>query len=624
MKLFVIFAILYWLGAISCAPPHGITPKLSEPLPPPQIESLLSIPPKKDTLHALDTLEKKAQKGTCRAGWLRVQYLFDLFDALRVLPYKKDVEQLGLLTLWKGLRLPGPPARGRHATVEVVHRFAEEIERLAPRCSSEYPLADLKTLLHIDKAPRQTEKQATLVAVAYKKIARSDSPLAANSQLRLIDWCAEAFHLAAGEIPPLKHHHLLQCLFPLFDANPAPYFDKDPEKRPFDPPWTLLRKKLFQELENLKTSRLKAVADALERKYKNFFNLATSALPTALNLAVYSLVQSTAGVPWERTPIILVTEKGFIIGSQAIFDSNTAALEEAIVRHLHNDRRGIVTVAAVADSAAIRILDIARAARRAGASSLHLAVKRKIASRSPASDAQAMVFGGGPIFRCEGIPFSLRLLPSTTPLISTRDKPRGQGFDPMSAPNNLTVLVKQNAVEITSKDGFIPSVPLAGLPLLLKKLHRAYPLDRSILLAIDKQATVADIIHASEFLRRGTPPIFSGFALVQGSNIRSPKVSDLTPLIESISSVKLTIEPLSNNMNVPLWTCFVEMAWPLLKKEKPLPFGTLKIRIAKNNAKVVSGSFSAPRGFKRCISKRLHSFSADRHKTIGVTLSDVH
>src|SRR5262249_15780542 len=66
-------------------------------------------------------------------------------------------------------------------------------------------------------------------------IARSAGPMAQNATLRLTAFCGRALRDATAAAPRSRRTTLAMCLYPLWDADPAPYLDPDPGKRPPPP-----------------------------------------------------------------------------------------------------------------------------------------------------------------------------------------------------------------------------------------------------------------------------------------------------------------------------------------------------------------------------------------------------
>src|SRR5262249_8115014 len=74
---------------------------------------------------------------------------------------------------------------------------------------------------------------------------------AANATLRLAVFCAGAFRDAPRLVARDRPTALSSCLYALYDADPAPYFDPDPARRPPAPAWSDLDARLGKLLHKL-------------------------------------------------------------------------------------------------------------------------------------------------------------------------------------------------------------------------------------------------------------------------------------------------------------------------------------------------------------------------------------
>ncbi len=253
--------LLMWTSCAPSSPPLSSQPRPSDIS---QFSIHLKLPPAAETPAALHRLERLGRQGSCPAAWLSAQYLLDLFDLTRLtggLPSDSGASSHKLL--WQRLGLSGPPGRGRLATQQVLQGLVQRFRDIAPRCPEKENARLALDMLRVDSTPRKTIERALAAAVRYKKIARSGSPLRPNALLRLADWCDKSFHLAAGGDPSQQHRRLNQCLFPLFDADPSPYFEEDPQRRPTDPPWSVLAEELKLRYQALVQTRFAKLAEDL-------------------------------------------------------------------------------------------------------------------------------------------------------------------------------------------------------------------------------------------------------------------------------------------------------------------------------------------------------------------------
>jgi hypothetical protein len=553
----------------------------------------LKLPPDQDAERALEELWPIARRGACAAAWLRVRYLIDLFDVARLFPVERGALAPSHALLWRALRLAGDPGRGRIATVQVIEGLNTAVAVLPRSCPEQVEAETARRLLQADAAARRDIASALATAVTYKQIARSESALAPNAALRLLDWCAQAFRLAAGGSTALQAERLNQCLFPLFDADPRPYFSPNPAERPPDPPWPVLARILAEKRSRLSQTRLAFLAHEIVQSEQTFLSLAAPTLPTPLDLSRITLPSGVASEAWDRTPLVLLTGQGFLVGGQAILADDLEALESAISRRLRGDRRGRVAVAAASGTDARTLLAVARAARRAGARILELGVARRVADRAPSGDVQSAVAPGQPVRRLEVIPVSLVLLSSAAAGAPSRDGPRGLDYDVRTGEHELTLSVGRGHFSVASADGILPSVPKEGLTSWLDSLRRAYPDDTSLILVPGPTATYSDAVDAAGLaLSRGSDRSpFAGLALAGPGRVPGND-ADLRPLLQLFGAARVSTDPtLPPPWLSALRRCYLETLRLSAKdSQAAAPEGTLVLLGDRGRTRVVGGT----------------------------------
>lgn len=566
--------------------PHGPAPTTGTGTQPGTQEVLaaLTLPPRPDTSAALAALARAASEGSCPSAEARARYLLDLFDVVRLLPDLAASDQARLASthalLWESLSLPGEPARGRLATrlvLEGLHLAATGAAASACRSASAAP--QMIELLDADQASRRDPRDALRLAVVYKRLARSDSVFRDNARLRLADWCWQAFKLAAGGEAALQHARLNQCLFALYDADPSPYFEADPHKRPMDPPWTLLRDQLLASLDTLSTGRLAVLGEALKRSAGSFLDQAAPSLPLPLDLGRLSLALATWSQPWDRTPLARIGDKGFLVDGIACLHDQEDCVQRAIARRLEGDRRGRLTLLAPPDSRADEILPFARDARLAGASILELALSRQIADQAPEGDVQRAIFGQGPLFRLETLPFSLLPLAARAAASPSRDTPRGLGYAPENAPNQLSMRIRRDGLILSSLHGTLPVISVKDLAATLLTLRLVYPEDSAMVLVPLPGSLVSDLVSAaSTALRHENQSLFPGLALGP-SGLPQPE-ADLSPRLRLLSAAHVTVTPdASRTLAEGLRRCYLRVLGPAVDQKGPHPAGTLLVQV---------------------------------------------
>jgi hypothetical protein len=581
----------------------------------------LSLPPTEATLVALEALRRTEGAAACAAQETRLHYLLDLFDFARLAPRTGEATP-GHAELWRALALPGLPGRGPLATRMVLERIGRARATTRSACGGRSTLvAASDQLLELDGRPRRTLDAMRAVARAYKRIAAGAGPLAANAELRLLDWCSKAIRLAAGGDPAAQPARINQCLLTLWDADPTPYFDPRPALRPTDPPWTLLADRLGTRRARLAgepaAARLRPLVRALAEDDQRFRELAAPILPTPLDLSKLPLPRSTAGAPWDRTPLVLLSERGALVGGRAILaEAEDAALESAIAVRLHNDRRGRVCLAAAASASVARVLEVARAARRAGASILELAVVREVARRAPPGDVQATLFGSRPVLRLEALPVSLALYSAVSAGGRGRDQPLGITFDRDSAPSELALILGRTEVTAVSRDGVLAPRPRAELDALLATLRRAYPEDRSLLLGLEASLSHGELLRVLEVTLRA-PHGFAAAAIAASGMVPRGE-GDLGATLRTLEALRIAIEPaaLRATLAPRLRRCYLDARLEARKAE-----GELVLRASEKGARTIGGSLRSARKLRGCVEASLAGAGLERGARVEVRFS---
>ena len=582
------------LGALCCAcTGPAVRPRPPGPTPvSAALKATLKIPPVKGAAAALEQL--RAQAGHCEATWLRIQYLLDLLDAARLRAAGGGVSAppgAAHALLWKALALPGEPGRGRLATGQVIQALQAQLRGADSACrENRANMADAHALLGADLAPRTDAAEALRLVVVYKKIARSGSPLSPNARLRLVDWCLSAFRLASGGAPALQHARINQCLFPLYDADPGPYFAAEPAARPPDPPWNVLQRALQAELALLVKGRLGSLAAAIARDAEAFFGRAAATLPTPLNLRLFLPPRDDRGLPWDRTPIVLYTSQGYYVGGRAVLPDDKQGLQQAIAERLRGDRRGRVTLVAAADDPATMVSHVGRAARLAGARTLALATVKQVALKAPAGDVQSAVFGDRPVDRLQEVPLSLLLLSARASTPLARDRPRGQEYNAAAAKNALGVRLSRGSYQVFSRHGVLPPVHHARLQQTLQALRKGYPDDTSLVLVPGAGASYQDLAEAAGMARRyDGQPLFPGLALSSPGRT-APSEGDLSPLLRILTAATVAVSPAhSRALPLLLRRCYLDTLRAAWGKKKKYPQGKLVLAERKGKLRIAGG-----------------------------------
>jgi hypothetical protein len=566
----------------------------------------LGFPPSRRALEALEELRRLGGTGpvACPAASARASFLLDLFDFVRLSPREDERPARGHAELWSALGLAGAPSRGPLATAQVLQGIERALREARVACGGRAPLiAEAEELLAVDRRPRRSLAEMIAVARDYARLGL----VSTNSELRLHDWCSKAIRLAAGGDPAPQRARINQCLLTLWGTDPHPYFEASPAARPTDPPWTTVATRLAEKRRALaeRAGRLRGLVLALLADDARFLELAAPVLPTPLDLARTALPRSSAGEPWDRTPLVLLTDRGALVGGRAVLaDAEASVLAGAIAARLHNDRRGRVCLAAPSGTSADRVLEVARAARRAGATILELGVVRTIALRAPDGDIQATIFGRArPVQRLETIPVSLALYSTPNPGGSGRDRPLGLTFDRAAAPNELALILGRAGITAVSRDGALPVRPRAELADLLATLRRTCPDDTSLVLGVESSLTLDTLIQAIEIARRPA----SGYlgVAIAASGMVPRGDGDLAAVIRTLGALRIqTIPAQPEAVTAALRGCYLEELRARTSAETPLA-GELVLQLGARGLRATGGGLGRHQRLRACLEAAL-------------------
>lgn len=557
-----------WLGACAAgpkAPARGTATIGQKDL------ALLTLPPGASTRRVLKRLRQASDAGDCRLAAHHLRYLVDLLDYVRLveLPGLRD-ESVGHALLWRALSLGNEPSRGRSATRNVLRALEARIAQGKKRCA-EPIFSDAEALLAADRNDRRSASARLSTALAYKRVvlapvnpaARNELRLRQNAQLRLIDWCYQAFRLAAGGEPSKQQSRINLCLYPLFEADAAPYFLPKAQGRPPDPPWSFLRDTLLNQLGELKAGRLSPLVVPWLRSMKTFFSVVAAELPSTIRYGRFTLPrlsgqQSRATVRvWDRHPVVAVDRNGFAVDNIAVIDGDDRGLDRALNRRLYNDSRGKITLVGRPGLKADRLFPLAKAFRYAGISTVYLAVLQQVAATAPAGDVHARLAVQGPIMRLAGVPLSLALFFSRRSL-RRRGNIRGLDYAPGENLGRLQIGVTENTLSLETPVATM-LVDEADFVDRICALRKAFPREQGLIFAVDDDTPLSrmtkiallagDAIHRCGFLSLALARRSAG----EGDT----PLRDLSPLLALLGGVKVqgVVRPAQldpNSVTLPL------------------------------------------------------------------------
>lgn len=417
-------------GGTAAGPSRGLSLEAERPH--------LTVPPSAGTAVSLQRLADAAQHGDAGAAWARSHELIDLFDAARA---AHDVASRALVLQALAVPDAGDADRGRTTDaaldallVGVDHVL--ELDRLHKDAQA------ARTLLDWDRHPPASRKDLYVAAAALKRIARGGGPLAANATLRLALFCAGAFRDAPRLVARDRPGALSSCLYSLFDADPAPYFDADPARRPPAPAWKDLDAGLGTLLDRLAKmpSRVAGVAAPLRAEQATVVADAEGKglLPRPLDPRALRLPMVAAAPVFDWEPLVFVHDPT---------PEELARFEKELGELLVADGRSRAALALTADAPASSFLAVAGLARRLGADTVELAVGWEQQVKPPSGDYW---FGRTPDGRVARVGvLGLAFV-------------GGAGWDPARSALGMTLVVGPKRWQLVAPRGALPPVEIGA------------------------------------------------------------------------------------------------------------------------------------------------------------------
>jgi hypothetical protein len=526
--------------AASCARPAP--PPSSAPRAPlAQEQALLLIPPGPHSQSALARLARGGAHNQDEAAWMRLHYLLDLFDDAR---FRRADDSAALLAA--ALERKDGPLRGELATDATVAALLVEADRILTGARLHRQARQARTLLEFDAEPPRDRPAIVSVMAQLKAIARAGGPLAANAHLRLFGWCARAFEDALAVAPALRLDRIRFCLYPLFDADPEPYFASDPAGRPPPPRWSDLDAAMVALANTVSRapSRLAPAGRFVHDRWRAAAN--PGALPDyptaqALQLPVVELAQP---LPWP--PVVTLDPQA--AGRDG--DALTQAMRDA----LRDGPPPWVAVALSAGAPADALLGAARSAGAAGARQLQLAVGYRQTLSVPDGDYWYGRLENGVAIRIGGLPVSLAQSDGAAAATAAADAPRALGWDPRRAALRICLVVERSRWRLLAPDGMLAEIeistppgaspePAARLRRVLQRVRQAFADEDGLTVAIGEAVTYGELVAAAAAARHdangrelfpqlaliANPPVPVSDALARRIDRRAPAVVELVP-----------------------------------------------------------------------------------------------
>jgi hypothetical protein len=407
----------------------------------------------------------------------RLKRLVDLYDTAR---FARSAEARAALGRELGFAVGTGPA----ATDRVIAALAVEVDRLLAGDRLDADAQAARTLLEFDGAPPAARAEVWQRMAAVKAIARGVGPMAANARLRLAAYCWRALDDATRAPWRQRPFAVAHCLYPLYDSDPEPYFERDPERRPPLPAWKDL----------LAGGRALLAGGGLED--------ARRALAEAL-----SAIERRAGeLPVEPVADLMVAADAPLYDWAPLADASTSI--DALRERIQGDGRGQVALRLEPDGKG-DLVKLAEAARQAGAREIQLLVAREQKLAAPPGDYWHRK--AADVRRAAVVPVSLAPLGDTA--ASRARSPYAVDF---AAGLRLRLVIGARGWRLAGEGGELATVPNepAALVDALRRVRAAFPEQQALLLVVDPGARNAEVIAAAAAAawRNGAPFFRLGLA----------------------------------------------------------------------------------------------------------------
>jgi hypothetical protein len=451
----------------------------------------LVIPPDDEASEALRQIGGQAKADDRRAAWVEIHYLVDLFDAARFEP-DAEARDKSRRALFKALQVAD--ATGPKASETAIDGILVKVDRLLGQDRLHAGALAARTLLEHDRAPAAPGDLFKHM-LSLKAIARGDGPLAANAQLRLADFCRVAFRDAAQAPTPFRPGILAFCLYSLYDSDPAPYFDRDPSKRPPEPAWQDLASGTLDMLAGIGKlkSRIAHLGPAVGGRMRAFLDKNAGLYPTRRAPEDLQVPMVPRAEPYEWTPLVMLGD-----GSKP----PAADLPATLTKLLSSDRRGRVAVAFTSTAPAAGVVTAAQLARQAGADGLEMVVGYAQTLKAPTGDYWHGRAKNDAVSRLGVIPLALN---TTTDVGAVGGAAEARTWwDTSRSQLGLALVVGPTSWQLVSPTGALPEIPAsakddpaAGLRAQLAMVRAAFPDEDGLVLVPDTTASYGQLVAAA-------------------------------------------------------------------------------------------------------------------------------
>lgn len=530
----------------------------------------LTIPVTAGAAAELDRLDAAAGRGDRSAAWTRAHYLIDLFDDAR---FRRADDSLELLR--RALRLPETvPRRGPRATEEVIARLLIEVDRVLRLDRRHAGAQAARTLLEIDGKPPATRAQLRQQVIELKAVAGA---LVDNARLRLHGICRQALGDALKLRWAQRAQAIAYCLYPLYGADPEPYFDADPLRRPPAPRWRELTATLAELAGQVASGpgRLAPAGRHARAELQTFLAASAAELPEPIEPAALRLPRAAHAPAYDGTPVIVIRAGEPVASAQ-----DYAALVDA---QLQGDGRETVALAIGEGAALEAFLRAGAGAAQAGARWIELVYGLPQTLTVPAGDYWHGRLDGGAL-----IPGALPVALSTEAPPARSDPrraPHAPRWEPERARLGLHLVIEKEAWRLVAPDGEVALITTTGrggdrgteLRESLARARDAFAGETGLVIVPAAGASFASLAEAIQLAARDAAgrPLFDRLALGTAPP-RAAGVQTLVQRIERRRRARVTIEPTALQSRVPaLRACYQD----LLEKRPDLA-GAVTVRAA--------------------------------------------
>ena len=550
-------------------------------------ETMLVIPPTGRTPDTVKRAQQAAVKGNLAAAWAELHYLIDLFDHARA---NGDKESRAMLLEHLAIPADAPDATGR-----VIAELLVRVDRILAKDRLHGNAAAARALLEQDEVPPSRRTELAGRVAALKAVARAGGPLAANARLRLVMMCARAMRDAIAAPTPARPRIIATCLYPMWDADPEPYFAPDPEARPPEPAWQDVVARMNEYAEQIRTAptRIKTTGAYVANSTARALGEKKALLPTRRAPAELGVPMVDRAPPYDWTPIVQLGD------GRAIAPD----LGKKVAPYLALDGRRRLAVALHADAPASALVDVATLARAEGVSTLELVVGTKQTLHAPEGDYWHDRVREGGIERLGVLAVAIADTQAAGPTAPGRDRPREGTVDPGTSKVGLHLVVNEKDWRLVSAAGALPAIPagdVAALRTALARVRDAYAEEIALVIVPGELATVGAVIQVVSAARLDAQGAASFSAISLGlAGAPKAKTNTLAARIDRRAKLTVVVEPPTLADRAPaLRRCLQDLA----EAAAPKP-GTLALELTTGQATIVSGPKDA--GVRACVTDRL-------------------